>query len=90
LAPEARQRQNITSAKAEISAAISIIRQAYDSLLNPNAKPLTDEEKGARARRQNMGSAPQVFGPTGQLSGRFDPPRRLITRSEGAALAGFQ
>ena len=27
----------ITSAKAELSAAISIIRQAYDSLLNPNA-----------------------------------------------------
>ena len=47
--------KNITSAKAEISAAISIIRQAYDSLLNPNAKPLTDEEKALEARRQNMG-----------------------------------
>ncbi|MBK6703867.1 MAG: hypothetical protein IPG56_09005 [Caulobacteraceae bacterium] len=53
--------KNITSAKAEISAAISIIRQAYDSLLNPNAKPLTDEEKALEARRQNMGSAPEYY-----------------------------
>ncbi|MEZ5971022.1 MAG: hypothetical protein R3C31_04365 [Hyphomonadaceae bacterium] len=48
----------ITSAKAEISAAISIVRQAYDALLNPNAKAQTDEEKALELRRQNAGAAP--------------------------------
>ncbi|MGE0742716.1 MAG: hypothetical protein AB7O98_15360 [Hyphomonadaceae bacterium] len=57
---------NITAAKAEISAAISIVRQAYEALLNPNAKELTDEEKALRARRQNAGAAPEYY--TNQLA----------------------
>ncbi|MEQ1490486.1 MAG: hypothetical protein ABL932_08080, partial [Terricaulis sp.] len=52
----------ITSAKAEISAAISIVRQAYDALLNPHAKELTAEEKALQTRRQNMGAAPEYLG----------------------------
>jgi len=52
---------NIASAKAEISAAISIVRQAYEALLNPNAKELTDEEKRLQERRQNAGVAPEYY-----------------------------
>jgi len=52
---------SITSAKAELSAAISIIRQAYDGLLNPNAKEQTAEEKALEARRQNAGAAPEYY-----------------------------
>lgn len=52
---------NITSTKAELSAAISIVRQAYDTLLNPNAKELTDEEKALQQRRQNAGAAPSYL-----------------------------
>lgn len=51
----------ITSAKSELSAAISIVRVAYDALLNPNAKPLTEEEQALEARRQNMGAAPEYY-----------------------------
>lgn len=52
---------NIANSKAEISAAISIVRQAYEALLNPNAKELTDEEKRLQARRQNAGVAPEYY-----------------------------
>jgi hypothetical protein len=51
----------ITSAKSELSAAISIVRLAYDALLNPNAKPLTEAEQALLARRQNMGAAPEYY-----------------------------
>jgi hypothetical protein len=51
----------VTSAKAELSAAISIVRRAYDALLNPNAKELTDEEKALEARRQQAGAAPEYY-----------------------------
>jgi hypothetical protein len=51
----------IASAKAELSAAVSIVRVAYDALLNPNAKPLTEEEQALQARRQNMGAAPEYY-----------------------------
>ncbi len=51
----------IAGAKSELSAAISIVRVAYDALLNPNAKPLTAEEQALRERRQNMGSAPEYY-----------------------------
>ncbi|MBL8542435.1 MAG: hypothetical protein JNJ63_01370 [Hyphomonadaceae bacterium] len=52
---------NITRTKAELSAAVSIVRQAYDGLLNPNAKELTAEEKALQERRQNAGVAPQYY-----------------------------
>lgn len=51
----------ITRTKAELSAAISIVRQAYDTLLNPNAKELTEEEKALEARRQAAGAAPKHY-----------------------------
>ncbi len=50
---------DLTKTKAELSAALSIIRQAYDALLNPNAKELTAEEKALKARREAAGAAPQ-------------------------------
>ncbi len=48
-------------AKAELSAAVSIVRQAYDTLLNPNAKEQTEEEKALDARRQAAGAAPEYY-----------------------------
>jgi hypothetical protein len=51
----------IAATKAELSAAISIVRQAYDRLINPNQKELTDDEKALEARRQNAGSAPAYY-----------------------------
>jgi hypothetical protein len=51
----------IASAKSELSAAISIVRIAYDTLLNPNAKPLTAEEQALQDKRQNMGAAPEYY-----------------------------
>jgi hypothetical protein len=54
-------KENIARAKAEISAAISIVRQAYDHLLNPNAKELTDEEKALEARRQAAGTSSTLY-----------------------------
>lgn len=56
----------ITRTKAELSAAISIVRQAYDTLLNPNAKPLTAEEQALADRRANAGAAPAYL--TSQLA----------------------
>lgn len=53
--------ENIARTKAELSAALSIVRQAYDKLLNPNAKAQTEEEKALEARRQNMGKAPEYY-----------------------------
>ncbi len=52
---------NLARTKAELSAAISIVRQAYDALLNPNAKELTDEEKALQERRQKAGAAPEYY-----------------------------
>ncbi len=54
-------KEAITRTKAELSAAISIIRQAYETLLNPNAKELTPEEKALEARRQSAGAAPDYY-----------------------------
>jgi len=52
----------ITRTKAELSAAVSIVRQAYDKLLNPNAKELTDEEKALEERRNAAaGQAPEYY-----------------------------
>lgn len=57
----------IARTKAELSAAISIVRQAYDTLLNPNAKELTDAEKALQARREAAaGAAPAYY--TAQLA----------------------
>jgi hypothetical protein len=53
--------ERIASAKAELSAAVSIVRQAYDKLLNPNAKEPTEEEKALEARRQSAGAAPEYY-----------------------------
>ena len=52
---------SITKAKAELSAAISIVRQAYDTLLHPNAKEQTEEEKRLEARRQAAGAVPEYY-----------------------------
>lgn len=57
---------NITKAKAELSAAISIVRQAYEALLNPHAAEMTDEEKALAARRAAAGAAPEYY--TNQLA----------------------
>lgn len=55
-------KENITKTKAEISAAISIVRQAYEALLNPNAKAQTEEEKALEARRQAaLGQSPPAY-----------------------------
>jgi hypothetical protein len=51
----------IASAKAELSAAVSIVRRAYDALLNPNAKEPTAEELALEARRQSAGAAPEYY-----------------------------
>lgn len=56
----------IARTKAELSAAISIVRQAYDTLLNPNAKELTEAEKALEARRAAAGPAPEYL--TAQLA----------------------
>jgi hypothetical protein len=53
--------ENITRTKAELSAAVSIVRQAYDKLLNPNANELTDAEKALETRRQSAGQAPEYY-----------------------------
>jgi hypothetical protein len=52
---------NIARTKAELSAAISIIRQAYETLLHPNAKEPSAAEKALEARRQNAGPAPEYL-----------------------------
>lgn len=56
---------NATKAKAEVSAAASIVRQAYEALLHPNAKPQTAEEKALAARKAAAGAAPEYY--TAQL-----------------------
>lgn len=53
---------NIAKTKAELSAAISIVRQAYDALLHPNAKEQTEEEKALETRRRAAGAAPEYYG----------------------------
>lgn len=57
---------DLAKTKAELSAAISIVRQAYEALLHPNAKPQTDEEKALEARRKAAGQAPEYY--TAQLA----------------------
>jgi hypothetical protein len=52
---------DIIRTKAELSAAVSIVRQAYDKLLNPNAKEQTEAEKALEARRQAAGAAPEYY-----------------------------
>ena len=54
-------KENIARAKAEISAAISIVRQAYETLLNPNAKEPTEAEKALEARRQAAGASSELY-----------------------------
>ena len=52
---------HIAATKAELSAASSIVRQAYEALLHPNAKEQTDEEKALEARRKAAGAAPAYY-----------------------------
>jgi hypothetical protein len=52
---------HIAATKAELSAAVSIIRQAYETLLNPNAKELTAGEKALEARRSAGGAVPEYY-----------------------------
>lgn len=52
---------NIARAKAEISAAISIVRQAYEGLVNPFAEEMTEAERALEARRKNAGPAPEYY-----------------------------
>jgi hypothetical protein len=52
---------DIAKTKAELSAAISIVRQAYDALLHPNAKEQTEAEKKLEARRNTAGPAPDYY-----------------------------
>ncbi|MEQ1707113.1 MAG: hypothetical protein ABL864_02140 [Terricaulis sp.] len=52
---------NIIRTKAELSAAVSIVRQAYDALLYPNAKEPSAAEKALAERRQNAGPAPAYY-----------------------------
>jgi hypothetical protein len=49
-------KESTASARAELAAAISMVRLAYDSLVNPNAQAMTDEEKALAARRQAAAS----------------------------------
>jgi hypothetical protein len=51
----------IKKTKAELSAAISIVRQAYDALLNPHAKEPSEAEKALEARRQAAGAANEYY-----------------------------
>jgi hypothetical protein len=51
----------VKAAVAELSAAISIIRQAYEGLANPHAKELSDEEKALEERRKAAGVAPAYY-----------------------------
>ncbi len=57
---------DVAKTQAEISAAISLVRQAYDVLLYPNAKELTAAEKALEERRLNAGAAPDFM--TAQLA----------------------
>lgn len=52
---------NAKKAKAEISAAVSIVRQAYETLLHPNAKEQTEEEKALAAKKAAVGVAPEYY-----------------------------
>jgi hypothetical protein len=52
---------DIAKTKAELSAAISIVRQAYEALLHPNAKEQSAAEKALETRRQNAGQAPDYY-----------------------------
>lgn len=52
---------DIAKTKAELSAAISIVRQAYEALLHANAKEQSAAEKALDARRQNAGPAPEYY-----------------------------
>jgi hypothetical protein len=52
---------DIARSKAEISAALSIIRQAYNALLHPNAKELTAEEQALADKRANAGPPPEYL-----------------------------
>ena len=52
---------DIAKTKAELSAAISIVRQAYAALLHPNAKEQTEAEQALEARRNAAGQAPEYY-----------------------------
>ncbi len=54
-------KEAVAATKAELSAAISIVRQAYEHLLNPNAKELTAEEKALEQRRLAGGAVPEYY-----------------------------
>lgn len=54
-------KEAIAATKAELSAAVSIVRQAYEHLLNPNAKPKTDAEKALEQRRLAGGAVPEYY-----------------------------
>ncbi len=52
---------SIAKTKAELSAAVSIVRQAYEALLHPNAKEQTAEEIALAARRKAAGQPPEYL-----------------------------
>lgn len=52
---------NISKTKAELAAANSLIRMAYDALLHPNAKPQTAEEKALADKQAAAGVAPAYY-----------------------------
>ena len=54
-------KEAVAATKAELSAAVSIVRQAYEHLLNPNAKPLTAEERALEQRRLAGGAVPDYY-----------------------------
>jgi hypothetical protein len=54
-------KEAIAKTISELSAATSIIRQAYEAIVNPNAKELTPEEKALEARRQAGSSAAKAI-----------------------------
>lgn len=52
----------VAQTKAELSAALSIVRRAYEALLNPRAKELSEEEKALEDRRAAAaGAAPEYL-----------------------------
>ncbi|MEJ0061188.1 MAG: hypothetical protein WDM79_17165 [Terricaulis sp.] len=49
----------IAKTKSELSAALSIVKQAYEAIANPNAKEQTAEEKALDARKR--GAVPEYY-----------------------------
>jgi hypothetical protein len=54
-------RAEISKTKAELSAAVSLVRQAYEALLYPHAKEQSEADKALAERRRNAGEAPDHY-----------------------------